>query len=192
MGSSPLVHSVHFYDHDEALVSRLHNIVVSSLEGGSSVLIVATKEHRRQLAAALKGSERAVEHLTKDRLQMLDARETLSKFMLDGHPSHKRFVATVGKLLADARSRANNEHLGLTVFGEMVALLWSDRNEVGALELERMWNEALHDRSFHLHCAYPRWILEDNANNLVVKAICDEHSSVFGYAPRIPHPASIN
>jgi hypothetical protein len=153
---------------------------------------VATKEHRRQLAAALKDSERAVEHLTKDRLQMLDARETLSKFMLNGHPSDQRFAGTVSKLIADARTRATNEHRGLTVFGEMVALLWGEGNKVAALELERMWNEALHDRSFHLHCAYPRWILEDNANNLVVKAICDEHSSVFGHASRIPHSAGIN
>jgi hypothetical protein len=180
--SSSLVHSVHFYAHDEALVSRLHSIVASSLEAGSSVLIVATEEHRLQLAAALKTSGETIDQLAKERLQMLDARETLEKFMVDGHPSDRRFTQTVGRLISEARKLAANENRSLTVFGEMVAILWSDGNKVGALELERIWNEALHDHSFHLHCAYPRWILEDSANSLMVKAICDEHSSVLGHA----------
>src|SRR3954469_13076781 len=180
--SSPLVHSVHFYDHDEALVSRLHNIIVSSLESGSSVLIVATPEHRRQLAALLNE--------TKDRLWMLDAKETLDKFMVHGHPSDRLFTNVVVKLINEAKQAAKNEHRGLTVFGEMVAILWSEGNKIGALELERMWNEALQDRSFHLHCAYPRTILNDSASNAAIKAICDEHSPVFGHTAHFRHSAA--
>jgi hypothetical protein len=55
-----------------------------------------------------------------------------------------------------------------------------------------MWNEALHDGGFHLQCAYPRWILEDNADNLMVEAICDEHSSVLGHAAHIAHSAGVH
>jgi hypothetical protein len=55
-----------------------------------------------------------------------------------------------------------------------------------------MWNDALHDRMFHLHCAYPRWILEDSANNLLVKAICDEHSSVLGHAAHMTYSTGMN
>ena len=187
---SPLVHSVHFYDHDEALIARLQNIIVSSLEGGSSVLIVATKEHRGQLAAAIDESGTAIKRLAKAHLQMLDAKEMLAKFMVNGQPRDRRFRDSVGKLIMEARATAKNEQRGLTVFGEMVAILWSDGNKVGALELERLWNELLHERSFHLHCAYPRWILQEGSDNLMLKSICDEHSSVFGHAAYLKKSAT--
>ena len=188
--SSPLVHSVHFYDHDEALIARLHNIVTSSLESGSLVLIVATEEHRAQLAAALQESGPKMENLAEKHLKMLDAKQTLAKFMLHGHPSDRRFNESVGKLLTDARTSANKEKHSLTVFGEMVAILWSEGNKVGALELERLWNDVLHDRAFHLHCAYPRWILEDGSDTLLLKSICDEHSSVLGHAAQLRSSAA--
>ena len=188
--SSPAVHSVHFYDHDEALISRLQNIVSSSLESGSSVLIVATEEHRQQLALALEQSGIALSSLPAGQLQMLDAREVLAHFMVHGRPNQKRFVESVGTLITTAREAAHNASRGLTIFGEMVAVLWSDGNTTAALELERLWNDLLHDRSFHLHCAYPRWILKNNLHNLTIKSICDEHSSVLGFAPHLSHSAA--
>lgn len=183
--SSPLVHSVHFYEHDEALIARLHNIVTSSLEGGSSVLIVASKEHRDQLAAAMDESGSKISKLAKQHLQMFDAKEMLAKFMVNGHPSDRRFRESVGKLIMESRVAAKNERRGLTVFGEMVAILWAEGNKVGALELERLWNDLLHERSFHLHCAYPRWILQEGSDSLLVKSVCDEHSTVFGHAAHL-------
>ena len=179
---SPLVHSVHFYDHDAALISRLHNVVQSSLDGGGSVLIVASEGHRLQLQSALKQSGKSV---PDGRLQMFDARETLSKFMVGDRPSDSRFAETVGALLGNARETTRNPRRSVTVFGEMVAVLWEEGNKTGALELERLWNDTLHQRNFHLHCAYPRWILQDKSDNLMIKAICDEHSSVLGHSNRL-------
>jgi MEDS: MEthanogen/methylotroph, DcmR Sensory domain len=188
--SSPAVHSVHFYDHDEALISRLQNIVASSLEGGSSVLIVATKEHRRQLQSALQESGVALSELPAGQLQMLDAGATLAHFMVHGRPNAQRFIESVGLLISNARQAALNSARGLTVFGEMVAVLWGEGNKIGALELERLWNDLLHDRTFHLHCAYPRWVLQDNISNLTIKSICDEHSSVLGFASHLTPSAA--
>jgi|SRR5579872_543808 len=179
---SPLVHSVQFYNQDEALISRLQSIVQSSLDAGSSVLIVASDEHRSQLALAL---EESGAKLDDARLQMFDARQTLAQFMVGGWPDDKRFTKTVAELIGGARENARNQRRGVTVFGEMVAVLWAEGNKTGALELERLWNDALHQRHFHLHCAYPRWILEDKSDNLMIKAICDEHSSVLGHSNRL-------
>jgi MEDS: MEthanogen/methylotroph, DcmR Sensory domain len=121
--SSPIVHSVHFYDRDEALIQRLRSIVSSAIDNGNSALIVATQEHRRQLIAALEanGDPRGLE--MGGRLTFLDADETLSLFMVDGLPDQRRFLASVGKLVRTAKRAAWNGHRGLTVFGEMVAIL---------------------------------------------------------------------
>lgn len=174
------VHSVHFYDFDEALILRLRSIVSSAIDTGNSVVIVATEDHRRQLVSALENWGVDPRGLEKDgRLHFLDAREMLDKFMVGGHPDNKLFLNSVGKLLTSAKRSAWNSHHGLTVFGEMVAVLWEEGNPAGALELEALWNDLLNDRAFHLHCAYPRHIV--NADPLALRAVCESHSHVIGY-----------
>lgn len=181
--SSSVVHSVHFYDQDEALILRLRSIICSAIDTGNSVLIVATPEHRKQLAAALMNHQQDAQGLEKDgRLILRDAHETLSNFMINGPPDRELFVASIGELLAIAKQTAWNSNHGLTVFGEMVAVLWKEGNTSGGLKLEALWNDLLSDRAFHLHCAYPRSLFADNGDAASIEAICDGHSHVIGYA----------
>jgi hypothetical protein len=173
---APNVHSVHIYNEDSALISRLCAIVASSLEVGDCVLIVATAAHRDQLLSELrKGSLDVQAHSREGRFRMLDAKETLATFMVKGMPDRVRFMQSVGVLLDQARNLAESKHRGLTVFGEMVAVLWDAGNKEGALQLEALWNDALNDRAFHLHCAYPR---SGFVNASDEAAVCGTHSQV--------------
>jgi hypothetical protein len=151
------VHSVHIYSDDSALVSRLCGIVSSGLKIGDAVLIVAKAAHRMQLVEQLRTAGVNVrEHARQGRFVMVDASEALSTFMINGMPDAELFAGAIGKLLEDARSRSQSKRAGLTVFGEMVAVLWDEGNKQGAIALEELWNAALNQRAFHLHCAYPR------------------------------------
>jgi len=154
--SSPVVHSVHIYEDSHALISRLCAIVSISLRTGDSVLVVATAEHREELLKELRGCGLNVtRHAREGRYTMLDASQTLATFMRDGMPDAERFSAVVGPLLGQASASARGKEKRLTVFGEMVAVLWEAGNKEGALQLEGLWNNALASRAFHLHCAYP-------------------------------------
>ncbi len=176
---APAVHSVHFYDEQEALIKRLRGVVSSGLEVGNSVLIIATQEHRIDLTKALEKS--GVDVRANERsgqLIMCDARETLNGFMVKGALHRGRFLSIVGTLLSDAKRAARTSGQGLTVFGEMVAVLWEEGNKAAALELEGFWNDLLNDRAFHLHCAYPRKNFTDgDADGLA--SICNAHSHVI-------------
>lgn len=151
------VHSVHIYENDDSLITRLCSIVATSLRLGDSALIVATAEHRQQLVNALErvGID-AKACATDGRYTTLDAQELLSIFMRDDMPDPGLFRQTIGAVLLDARRRAEGRNQGLIVFGEMVALLWLEGNKAAALMLEELWNAAMRDVSFHLHCAYPQ------------------------------------
>src|SRR4051812_17425194 len=151
------VHSVHFYDDHKALIDRLCGVVCSGLLIGNSVVLVATEQHRLQLVDELRrlGVE-GRQHARQNRFVMYDAEQKLATFMVEGLPDTTLFRASVGKLLAEAKKAARSQEKGLTVFGEMVAVLWEQGNRTGALALERIWNELLHDNAFHLHCAYAR------------------------------------
>jgi hypothetical protein len=185
--SAPVVHSVHFYDGEQALITRLRGVVATGLEMGNSVLIVATEEHRRELAKAL--TKRGVDMASYERKGVFvacDARETLATFMVDGRPDRARFLSSVGTLLADAKRAARSSGQGLTVFGEMVAVLWEEGNRIAAFELETFWNDLLNDRAFHLHCAYPRSGFAPRDHDGMA-AICDVHSHVIGESRPLLH-----
>jgi hypothetical protein len=111
------------------------------------------------------------------RFVMCDASETLSTFMADGTPDRARFYATVGQLiLATQAASAGNDQL--TVFGEMVAVLWEEGNHTGALALEELWNQVLTGGGFHLHCAYPRYGFMKHPDHLHMIEICKAHTHI--------------
>jgi len=172
----PAIHSVHVYDQDNDLIERLSAIVSTGLRLGDSVLIVATAPHGDQLVKELGVVGIDVRAAVREgRYTMLDARATLAAFMRDGSPDRDLFLADIGRELAAARVQARSRNHGLTVFGEMVAVLWDEGRKSAALELEALWNEALSDSSFHLHCAYPRGSFS-NASEL--RSVCEMHSHV--------------
>src|SRR5690348_15160791 len=173
----PAIHSVQVYDRDADLISRLSAIVSTGLRLGDSVLIVATAAHRDQLVKELGLAGIDVRAAVRDgRYTMLDARETLAAFMRHESPDRELFQGSVGKALAAAGLQARSRNRGLTVFGEMVAVLWQDGFKSAALELEAVWHEALSDHSFHLHCAYPRDSFIDASE---LRSVCETHSHVL-------------
>jgi KaiC/GvpD/RAD55 family RecA-like ATPase len=128
---------------------------------GDSALVVATAEHRDQLVEALADAGVDVRSCAREgRYVMVDANELLAQFMRDGMPDPMLFTTTVGSLLTSAHRYACSRNRRVTVFGEMVAILWDKGEKDAALKLEQLWNEALRESSFHLHCAYPRGIFD--------------------------------
>src|SRR3954470_13762243 len=175
---APLVHSVHFYENQSALIERLCGISSSALRTGNSVLIVATAAHRLELVKQLKEAGVDVRSMAREgRFIMFDAKETLDAFMVDDMPDAALFQSTVGQILFEARKKAIGKDQGLTVFGEMVAVLWDEGNREAAIKLEEIWNETLNDRTFHLHCAYPRSAFRGADSGM--DSICHTHSHVL-------------
>lgn len=180
---SPLVHSVHMYGSDSELIYRLGAIMISGLATGNAALIVATPNHREQLADLLDkewGSWKAAQ--AEGRFVMLDAQETLDLFMVNGVPDPAKFRSTVGELVKSSRLTARSQNRGLTVFGEMVAVLWDEGNQAAAFQLEDLWNRLLSDRSFHLHCAYPKAAFNSSRDILGMHSICDQHTEVIDHS----------
>lgn len=155
---------------------------------GDAVLIVATAAHRDELVQNLKDTGINVRDCVREgRYVMLDAREALSTFMRRGMPDRHRFFTGMGSTIDAVRRRALKGEQGLTVFGEMVAILWNSGKKEAALQLELLWNEAIHERGFHLHCAYPRNIFATQDDLYAVHAT---HTHVVGDRMPLPRAAS--
>ena len=179
--TSPTVHSVHFYQEDTSLIERLCGVVTSGLQLGDSILVVATAEHRQQLVAQLDKLEIDLRCAAREqRFTMTDAQETLDAFMIDGAPDREKFIHSVGALIHGAKKASRSNRRGLTVFGEMVSVLWQAGNRRAACQLEGLWNEVMTGRAFHLHCAYPKQLVtEQYVDQFGLASICQQHTHVL-------------
>lgn len=177
----PNNHSVHIYSESRDLILHLAGMVTSSLLVGHAVLIVATEEHRQQLTEELLSTGIDVQRYADEHLyHTADAPETLSRFMRNGMPVPELFRASVGELLLHIGKQTRSNDGSFTVFGEMVALLWDKGNQAASLRLEELWNEALHDIPFRLHCGYPKRAFGHTAEE---SAVADLHSCVMTSIP---------
>jgi PAS domain S-box-containing protein len=173
-------HSVQFYSDDSFLLDTLSRFMGSALGAGDAGIVIATEEHRTELAQRLSARGLDVaQAVEQGRYVALDAAETLAQFMVDGRPDEKRFVELIGGVISRARAAAEKEHGRTALFGEMVALLWAEGKTEAALMLEQLWNQIAHSHAFSLVCAYPlnRFYRQDHGESFL--KICDEHSAVL-------------
>ena len=169
-------HFVQFYETDAFLLNSLSGFVGTGLSAGDAVIVVGTKSHREGLEELLQqhgldlGAMRA-----SGQFVVLDAAETLAKFMIEGTPDPALFAAVLGGIIA----RATAGRQSVRIFGEMVALLSSEGNCDAAIRLEEMWNDLHETHPFVLFCAYPISGFGGEALAESLMNVCTTHSRVI-------------
>lgn len=174
---APQAHEVRFYDEDEGLLDEVAEFLDSALRAGGTAVVIATAPHRLELARRLSGfggADRDRLGGFDKRLVMLDAAETLQRFMVGERPDAVLFEAAVGPVLSAAAAGAP-----IHAFGEMVALLCAEGNYDGALQLESIWNQAARRYSFSLFCAYPWQHFSSPERTHAFQQVCSAHSRVL-------------
>ena len=173
-------HSVLFYTDDAFLLDGLCQFVRAALTEEESVVLVVTKKHRNGLAKRLMvyGVDMS-STINKHRIIVLDAADTLSKFMDRGEPDYRKFASTVGSIIRKAESQGHPHRKRVAVFGEMVAVLWAAKKWEAAIRLEQLWNELSETHFFYLRCAYPMSGFRGKQKGEPYAAVCAEHSTVI-------------
>jgi len=171
-------HIVQFYTNDAFLVDCLSQFVCSGLGAGEAVIVITTKKHREGLMRSLE--VRGIDvtgAVEQGRCIVLDAAETLSKFMDGDLPNERKFQSVIGSLIRKAETTVPGQRVA--VFGEMVGLLWEKKKFNAALRLEQLWNELSKTHFFYLRCAYPTSGFQGKQKGEPYSAICAEHSVVI-------------
>jgi hypothetical protein len=171
---------VQFYNNDPFLLDQLGQFIRPAIASGGSVLVIATKAHRDALFAQLR--ECATDFalaVAQERLLLLDADETLAKFMVNGHPDPARFTRVVSARIGHLTAAANDPGRQVFAFGEMVSRLWADGRREAAIRLEQLWNELAEKHAFQLLCAYPMRFFSRERDPESLLKICAQHSHVL-------------
>ena len=176
----PREHVVLFYEDDTQLVRTVARYLFDGLTAHEHVVAVATAPHVEAFETSLgrAGIDVAGARST-GQLVMIDAAETMSRFMVDGWPDARAFNAEVGELVR----RAGGSDGRVRVYGEIVALLWDAGHVAAAVELEALWNELGRDVAFSLFCAYPAQSVVGDDHEDSFRHLCHCHSAVVGGVP---------
>jgi PAS domain S-box-containing protein len=170
--TGPREHFVQYYEEDDFLVREVSGFIGEGLQSGQAGIVVATQAHRQGVKQRMRERGGA---FPAGRYIELDAAETLSRFMKDGRPDPQLFAKVIGDVI---RQATQNGRLQVRIFGEMVALLWAEGNQEGALHLEDLWNELGEDQPFSLLCAYPMNLFHEGEQSGAFVHVCNAHSGV--------------
>ena len=153
------------------LADSVGEYIGAGLRRGEAAVIIATPAHRARFQERIDSPAA----LKEGRLKMLDAEETLAKFLANGMPQWKSFHELVGGLIAELRLR----YPTVRVYGEMVDVLWQRGERAAAVRLEEYWNELGRLQTFSLFCAYRMNPLDSDAYGGPLECVCKAHTHLI-------------
>lgn len=169
-------HIVHTYQDPAVLAESVAEYLAAGLRAGEAAMVIARPQHRRKFIRALAhhGVD-AQACIAEGQLRMLDAEETLARFMADGAPEWKRFQQAIGALIAEARLSYGK----VRAYGEMVDVLWQQGSRDAAIRLDEYWNELGKLQTFSLFCAYLMDPLDSKSYDGSMQCVCKVHSHLI-------------
>lgn len=169
-------HAVHFYEHDAELAKTVGALLARALVGGSIVIVIATEPRlsaiEAELAAAGIDLAQAAETGT---LLGLDAATTLARLLREGRIDAQYFEDVIGSLIREAAETGKP----ICAYGEMVGVLWDAGDVLGAIELEKRWNDLGGEVGFSLHCGYHSDCLSAPEHKEALAEVCRLHGAVM-------------
>jgi PAS domain S-box-containing protein len=172
-------HVVQLYANDDFLIDVMSRFIGGAVAVGDAAVVIATGSHLQELAKRLsaRGLDTA-KAVAQGRYVTLDAKETLSRLIVNGVVDRDRFNEIVGGILARVRSKLDRTDSRVAAFGEMVALLWAEGKPEEAIRLEQFWNGLAELHPFSLLCAYPVAGFNNERHIEPFLKMCEQHSGV--------------
>lgn len=171
-------HVVQFYEDESFLASTAARFIGGGIRAGDNALVIARQSTITSFRDLLTAGAIDLDRVIHSRqLVVLDAEETLARFMDGDMPDVGRFLDVVGGALgASMRERPRRF---LRAYGEMVDVLWRQGNRRAAVALEGLWNELAHQHSFSLLCAHAMSDFATAADSLDFDAVCWAHTETL-------------
>jgi hypothetical protein len=179
-------HAVQFYDDEKTLYTTVAGFLGQGMVDEQPAILIATAAHREPILDYLTSRMLDVNHAqqTGD-LIVLDAHETLERFMRAEVPDRDAFESTVGGLIRTLLAKRSGRML-IRAYGEMVDVLWKDGKPDAAIRLEILWNQLADRYGFALLCGYSMGHFYKQTDRF--EDVCRQHAHVVPPRPLRPQP----
>ena len=157
--AGPSDHVVQLYQDQDFLNRAVCRFAGAALANGEGLILVPTTSHWNAFRPRLIAEGIDVEAAQKrGQLTIVDADETLPRFMRNAMPDSPVFLGLAADVIA--RARGGGRYEKVRWWGEMVNILW-ERGEVAAsMNLEDLFDQLAHKHDIAIFCSF----LMDNFN----------------------------
>ena len=157
--AGPRDHVVQLYQDQDFLNRAVCRFAASALANGEGVILVPTVRHWDAFRPRLISEGVDVGAAQKrGQLTILDAEETLPRFMHDAMPDAPVFLGLAADVVA--RARGGDRFPKVRWWGEMVNILWERGDVAASMKLEDLFDQLAQKHDIAIFCSF----LMDNFN----------------------------
>ena len=184
-------HIVQLYQDPDFYGEAISHFAAEGINKGESIILVATQPNWQNIAGRLAGKGfNTGELLGRGQLTVLDADQTLPKFMRGNTPDAEIFKSIAGRTIEQAR--AGGKYPRVRWWGEMVNVLYLDGNPRGSNRLEELFDEVAHEHAIAIFCSF----LMDKYDHSIYESdflnVCRTHSHVIPASNYDVHRDAVN
>ncbi len=166
-------HAVQICKKDQELIASVSQFARQGFLKEEKVLLIGSQAYLQAIQASLRseGMDTA-QAQTTGWLVLFDAQHLLSQFMIGDMPDWARFRKSAGTLIEGLQP----DKFRVRAWGEMVNILWRDKNAAAAVKLEEYWNMLGREFPFFLLCTY---LMDPFTDEPMSEGIFKTHSCTF-------------
>ena len=184
-------HIVQLYQDEDFYAEAVSHFAAEGIARGESIILVATGPHWESLSRRLKGRDLDVDELfRRGQLTLLDADETLPKFMAGNDPDGTVFKPLARQTIAKAR--AGGKYPRVRWWGEMVNVLYVGGNLRGSNRLEELFDEIAREESIAIFCSFLMDKFDPRIYDEVFGNACRTHGHVIPADDYVQHRLTVN
>jgi hypothetical protein len=184
-------HIVQLYQDEDFYGEAISHFAAEGIARGESIILVATKPHWQNISHRLEGKGLDLAGLfRRGQLTLLDADDTLPKFMAGNDPDGRIFKPLAQQTIAKAR--AGGAYPRVRWWGEMVNVLYVNGNPRGSNRLEQLFDEVAHEESIAIFCSFHMDKFDPKIYDGAFGNVCRTHSHVIPADDYVRHRLIVN
>jgi hypothetical protein len=176
--AGPKDHIVQLYQDQEFLNRAVCRFAAGAISNGEGVILVPTAAHWEAFRPRLEAEGVDVKAAqSRGQLTVIDADETLPRFMRDAMPDAPIFLGLAADVIADARD--GNRYPKVRWWGEMVNILWEQGNVAASMSLEDQFDKLAHHHEIAIFCSFVMDNFKSEVHSRMLPRLGQNHSHLI-------------
>jgi hypothetical protein len=176
--AGPSDHVVQLYQDQDFLNRAVCRFAGAALANGEGLILVPTVKHWNAFRPRLIAEGIDVEAAQKrGQLTIVDADETLPRFMRGAMPDSPVFLGLAADVIA--RARGGSRYEKVRWWGEMVNILWERGDVAASMNLEDLFDQLAHKHDIAIFCSFLMDNFDGEIHTRMLPRLGENHSHLI-------------
>jgi len=186
--AAPSDHIVQLYQDEDFLNRAVCRFAGAALANGEGIILVPTRAHWNAMRPRLEAEDVDVDAAReRGQLTVIDADETLPRFMRNAMPDSPIFLGLAGDVIGEAH--AGGRYQKVRWWGEMVDVLWERGDVAASMHLEDLFDQLAKRHDIAIFCSFLMDNFDGGVHAQMLPRLGTNHSHLIPveYYARLEH-----